>query len=192
VNDQNKHEHEWVVFSTALQEGLLMLQCVECGAMGTVDDPTREEWAEAFHAPSRPYRWTEEARVHVRHEPPCPLYVVRAEKDAPVCDCDSHREAHEYERFPAEIVKPEKNLTPEEKMDLEELAQMVGTSDLCSRNFPFFIRSYQDSTGNEPTGVVKRIANRIEEIDRMGLHCSPEVVSKVLRMHAEGQNGTDR
>lgn len=24
------------------------------------------------HAPSRPYRWTEEGRVHVRHEPPCP------------------------------------------------------------------------------------------------------------------------
>src|SRR3954447_16654748 len=26
--------HEWVVYSTAMQEGWLMVQCVECGAMG--------------------------------------------------------------------------------------------------------------------------------------------------------------
>jgi hypothetical protein len=58
--------HEWVVFSTALKECWLMLQCVQCGIMGTVEGPTEEEWAEAFHAPSRPYRWLDDARVVVK------------------------------------------------------------------------------------------------------------------------------
>ena len=34
--------HSWVVFSTALEEGWLMLQCTKCGLHGTVDDPTLE------------------------------------------------------------------------------------------------------------------------------------------------------
>src|SRR4051812_49320137 len=38
------HDHEWVVYSTALQEGWLMIQCVRCWAMGTIDDPSAEEW----------------------------------------------------------------------------------------------------------------------------------------------------
>ncbi len=59
-------EHEWVVFSTALEEGCLMLQCVKCGAMGSVDDPSKEEWSEAYHAPASPYRWQDAARVRVR------------------------------------------------------------------------------------------------------------------------------
>ncbi len=70
TNDKRCHAHEWVVFSTALQERLLMLRCVECGAMATVHDPTEVEWSEAFHAPSRPYKWTDEARVHVQNDPP--------------------------------------------------------------------------------------------------------------------------
>src|SRR5208337_4129611 len=41
------NDHEWVVYSTALLEGWLMLQCVECGAMGTIDDPSPEEWSGA-------------------------------------------------------------------------------------------------------------------------------------------------
>ena len=36
------------MFSTALQEGWLMVQCVECGLHGTVNDPTKEEWAGSF------------------------------------------------------------------------------------------------------------------------------------------------
>lgn len=61
-----RHEHHWVVFSTALQEVCLMLECAECGAFGTVDDPTKEEWSAAFSAPEEPYRWHDEARVTVR------------------------------------------------------------------------------------------------------------------------------
>ena len=65
--------------------------------------------------------------------------------------------------------------------ELEQLAELVGKSDLCSRLFPLFIHSYQDHTGHEPTGAVNRIAVSIEKIDRMGLHCAPQVVARVLR-----------
>lgn len=44
-------KHEWVVFSTVLEQSWLMLQCVNCGLHATVDDPSKEEWSEAFHAP---------------------------------------------------------------------------------------------------------------------------------------------
>src|SRR5262249_18063558 len=101
------HFHEWVVYSTALEDRCLMLQCVECGALGTVDDPTKEEWRKGYYAPSRPYRWTHEARVRLRHEPPCPFYVVRSEKDASLCPCEPKTAGtgeRQYERFPREIV----------------------------------------------------------------------------------------
>ena len=68
--------HEWVVFSTALRDACFMVQCVECGTSGTVDDPTKEEWSEASHAPTRPYRWDDDARVVVRGRGP--LYITRA------------------------------------------------------------------------------------------------------------------
>lgn len=120
--DLLNHEHEWVVYSTAIGDCCLMLQCVECGAMATVDDPTKEEWSRAFHAPSRPYLWTEEGRVHVRHEPPCPFCVVRTEKGATTCDNppkvpgDGERD---YERFPAEFVRPDDAMTDEDVAELE-------------------------------------------------------------------------
>ncbi len=61
------------MFSTALLDACLMLQCIECGTHGTVDDPTKEEWSEAFYAPSNPYRWEDESRVRIRGRGP--LYV---------------------------------------------------------------------------------------------------------------------
>lgn len=67
--------HEWIVFSTALSEGWLMLQCVECGMHGTVNDPSADEWSAAFHAPSKPYRWAENDRVTLRGAGP--TYVSR-------------------------------------------------------------------------------------------------------------------
>ena len=70
--------HEWVVFSTVLEDRCLLLQCVECGAMGTVDDPSKDEWGEAFHAPSKPYRWIDESRVTVKSEGGGFFYIKRA------------------------------------------------------------------------------------------------------------------
>jgi hypothetical protein len=55
-----------------------MLQCVECGEFGTVDDPSEEEWSEAFHAPAHPYPWHDESRITVRPEHrPRPDYWAR-------------------------------------------------------------------------------------------------------------------
>jgi hypothetical protein len=62
-----RHEHHWVVFSTAIREVALLVGCAECGAFGTVDDPTPEEWAEAFDASLNPYRWHDGTRVTVRN-----------------------------------------------------------------------------------------------------------------------------
>ncbi len=71
--------HEWVVFSTALKDVCLMVQCVQCGAMGTVDDPDEQEWSEAYYAPSQPYGWDDDSRVTVRGIGP--LYVQKASDD---------------------------------------------------------------------------------------------------------------
>jgi len=60
------HVHEWVVFSTALAEVWIMVQCVGCGAHGTVDHSTTEEWSKAFYAPEKPYRWEDNLRVTLR------------------------------------------------------------------------------------------------------------------------------
>lgn len=50
-------DKEWWVFSTALADVALLVHCPRTGATGVVRNPTKEEWAEAFHAPSNPYRW---------------------------------------------------------------------------------------------------------------------------------------
>lgn len=68
-------KHDWVVFSTALAEGWLMLQCVSCGMHGTVDDPSKKEWSDAYHAPSKPYRWKDESRVTIHSDRGRELYV---------------------------------------------------------------------------------------------------------------------
>jgi hypothetical protein len=70
-------EHEWVVFSTALTEVWLMVQCVNCGLHGTVDDPTKEEWNRAFDAPDHPYRWDDAARVAEHPAKPRVRYVQK-------------------------------------------------------------------------------------------------------------------
>ena len=63
VNRTICDEHEWVVYSTAINNGWLMLQCVTCGLHGVVTDPTEEEWAVAFNAPTHPYVWTDCDRI---------------------------------------------------------------------------------------------------------------------------------
>jgi hypothetical protein len=71
--------HEWVVFSTALQQRGLMLECAGCHAGGLVKDPSDEEWAEACHAPGHPYRWEFNERVRLIPDTPGPnTYVRRA------------------------------------------------------------------------------------------------------------------
>lgn len=186
------HAHEWVVFSTILADRALFVQCVGCGTSGTVDDPSKKEWKRAFRAPSRPYRWDDESRIRQRGV--LPLHVVRA-VPCKGCDCPNRRRADaRYERFPAEIITPGAPLTAQEKAELQELADFVRESDLCSHWFPFFLRSYQVDAGRCFSPATHAITDRIEEIHRMSLHCSPAVVSRVLSVFANTpplQRGTE-
>ena len=50
--------HEWFVFTTFLSEVWIGVQCINCGVLGAVKEPTKTEWGEAFHAPGNPYRWS--------------------------------------------------------------------------------------------------------------------------------------
>lgn len=61
-------KHDWWVFSTALKEGWLTLSCKKTGAQGVIRDPSKEEWSDAFAAPSNPYRWRDHSRVVIMHE----------------------------------------------------------------------------------------------------------------------------
>ena len=83
---------------------------------------------------------------------------------------------------------PDAELSEEERAELEGLAELVSKSDLCSTLFPFFVQSFQNDTGREPTGAVKRIASRIEKIDQIGLHLSPSIVAMVLRRYGSGNH----
>jgi hypothetical protein len=52
---------------------------VGCGWHAVVADPSPAEWSQAFHAPSRPYRWHDEARVRVtRTDSDGPFYVMKS------------------------------------------------------------------------------------------------------------------
>lgn len=67
---QCENGHEWFVFSAALKEVGLVVRCVQCGAMGTVHDPSEQEWSEAFHAPPAQSRWDDDSRIAVRWRSP--------------------------------------------------------------------------------------------------------------------------
>jgi hypothetical protein len=60
--------HEWAVFSATYGELCLLVECVECGAYGTVDDPSEKEWDE-WYASGKPYGWSDKSRVTVRGIP---------------------------------------------------------------------------------------------------------------------------
>ena len=56
-------KHDWLVYSTAIAEKVLMVQCRNTGERGYVPSPTKEEWDAAYHAPSSPYPWKDNSRV---------------------------------------------------------------------------------------------------------------------------------
>lgn len=61
-------DHEWIVFSTAIIDRCLLLECTKCKAFGIVPHPTSEEWNAGFYAPEKPYRWYENSRVEIQTE----------------------------------------------------------------------------------------------------------------------------
>jgi|TARA_B100002003_G_scaffold190251_1_gene179162 phage FluMu protein Com len=56
-------KHKWVVFSTAINDGYVIVQCGECKTIGAIENPTKEEWGDAYYAPDFPYRWFDDERV---------------------------------------------------------------------------------------------------------------------------------
>ena len=178
-------QHEWVVYSLALAEGWLMLQCVECGLMGTVENPSKEEWSQGFNAPSTPYRWLDEARVV--HKQPAPFRVIRA-LDSPACPCPRQTmlpEIKGYERIPGGIWRHTLVLSDKVKGELLDLADFVGRSELCSHFLPHFIRSCEADSGIRHSSTMHVIINLIAAFDQKGLHCSPAVVAMIIREFAE-------
>src|SRR4051812_43497559 len=117
------HAHEWVVFNTALRERWLMLQCVECGLHAAVEDKSPGEWAQAFHAPSRPYRWYDESRVRVQDIKTDGRFFVMRKGTYQRCECYDRfgkLEPLKYERVPGEITTPTEILTEDEHDHLIE------------------------------------------------------------------------
>lgn len=57
------HLHEWWVYSTSLCPPTIMVYCSECDASGWVTNYTECEWSEAYHAPSRNYKWAGKGMV---------------------------------------------------------------------------------------------------------------------------------
>jgi hypothetical protein len=174
--------HEWVAFSTALSEGWIMVQCVECGLHGTIEDPSKEEWGEASHAPSRPYRWLDTSRV--REKSVGDFYVARASERKP-CDCmgeSSRHDSREYDRIPAEITRRHKPISERARREIIELADCIGDKpEMCSRLFPVFVEGFIEYSGRAYAPATLEIVSRIE---RFGMHMANAVVARVLRTYA--------
>jgi hypothetical protein len=182
----NCKEHEWVVFSTAVKPVWLMLQCVKCGHLATVHDPSLEEWMQAFDAPWKPYRWQDETRVVLHEErPAAQRYVQKRPPTAKKCGYYAKLRGAEpgvYERFWIEATRPKPDVTPEVREELLSLAATADqTADLCSTGFPLFVKSYQQDTGREPSYAVRWFAKQIEDLEEIGVHCSSSEIATLLR-----------
>ena len=103
-----------------------------------------------------------------------------------MCVLPLSSQAPEYERFPAEIMRPTAALTDEEVEELKSIANLVeGSNDLCSALFPLFVESFQQDSGHKVLGAVRRIAKKIDRFHEKGLHMSPGIVARVLRILGE-------
>jgi len=60
-------EHRWFVYSTALSDRILLLECATCDMKGSVVEPTDEEWEKA--SGFGPYLWSDVERVKVEARP---------------------------------------------------------------------------------------------------------------------------
>jgi hypothetical protein len=64
---------DWWVYSTTTDDGSLLVEDRNSGNRGYVSDPTKLEWAAAYHAPSKPYPWTDASRVVIDNNVPAPF-----------------------------------------------------------------------------------------------------------------------
>jgi len=148
-----------------------------------VEDPTSEEWGQAFQAPSRPYQWLDETRIVINPDfPAWCRYVVRT-GTANKCECYSHRgviEPHDFENFPNHATRPPITLTDADRAELLVLVDIVKKEALCSRSFEIFLAICESDIGEVHGPAVKEVGRRISQLDRKGMHCSPSVVARLL------------
>ena len=168
------HKHEWVVYSTAMKERWLMLQCVECGAMATVDDPTKEEWGQCVPCP------VQAVPMDRRSTSSCPARAAmpslrRPNREKRCYDCACPPKflvtGAGIRALPCRDRQAGEVLTKEDVAELEQLAELVTKFDLCSRLFPMFIHSYQDRHGQRADrgGEAGRRQNRGDRQDGAAL-----------------------
>lgn len=175
IRDGDCNEHEWVVFSTAINDGVLMLQCVDCGKNAIVSDPTLEEWSEAFTAPTQPYRWRDQGRVRVQGTQNS-LYVLR-------------RDDGTYERVPREVIRGLPQITVGEAEELLGVAEMIRDDQFDGQLFSMFVGGLK-CDGFDPCGALVALAQRIGKWSEKGMTIPPEWVLSALRVYAtEGVSG---
>ncbi len=75
-------------------------------------------------------------------------------------------------------------ISKSERSELLALADVVIRGSLCSTLFPAFVQGYQDDTGHEPGGTVKRIAAGIRRTHERR-HLSAHEIAEILRAAAE-------
>lgn len=85
-------------------------------------------------------------------------------------------------------------LSDEEKAELNNLADFVGGSDLCSRLLPLFVRSFEDHSGQRHSEATHEIIDRIERWDAKGMHMVPGLVARIIRKFAgwDTRRGSDQ
>jgi hypothetical protein len=67
-------------------------------------------------------------------------------------------------------------------------ASAGGGSNLCSSILPTFVRGCEKDTSHRFNRAIHSIVDRIEVFDNQGLHCSPAVVSWIIRECATWEN----
>lgn len=65
LEDPKKCVHAWWVYSTAIRQVCLEVHCSRCALLGTIENPSKEEWARAYSAPREPYLWSDASRVRL-------------------------------------------------------------------------------------------------------------------------------
>lgn len=163
--------HRWAVFSTAIAEGWLMLQCIQCGQHGTVVNPSETEWAKAFHAPKRPYRWVQGERVCV--QPQKTASYVALDDDG----C--------LQRVPREIISSLPRINAKEAEELVGLIHLVEEAGMDSELFWRFIESANAEMGITSSPGVENLTNRLKEHSNRRRGYPTHWVSNSIRWYAK-------
>lgn len=164
-------QHDWAVFSTAVAEGWLMLQCVYCGQHGVVKDPSESEWSDAFHAPTRPYRWTVGQRVSVQPKRTAPYVAVD--------------EGGVLQSVPREVIRSLPPISEEDAHELFGLIPLVEKDNMNSELFVLFIESANEHFRTTPSVCVSNLCRRFKEHSRRGRVYPTRWVVNALRWYAK-------